>query len=196
MRLQHISSALLPTHYGTFEISVFRSGAKGLEHVALVHKKNSNALPLVRVHSQCLTGDSFGSLRCDCGPQLAASLKLLAKAPFGVLLYLNQEGRGIGLGSKIKAYALQDTGLDTVQANEALGFPADGRRYDVAAQMLKALKINKITLLTNNPDKECQLFKNGITVVAAKPIEIKPQKDNRAYLKTKKTKMGHRLRLV
>jgi 3,4-dihydroxy 2-butanone 4-phosphate synthase/GTP cyclohydrolase II len=194
MSLRKISSARLPTRYGQFTIYVFAEGAR--DHVALVHGKKNSQPPLVRVHSQCLTGDTFGSLRCDCGPQLETSLRRLAKAKHGILLYLNQEGRGIGLANKIKAYALQDKGLDTMEANEALGLPADARRYDVAAHMLKILGVKKIRLLTNNPDKECQLMGSGINVAGTEGLEIKPGRHNRQYLAVKKKKFGHRLTLV
>lgn len=194
--LKLISSAQLPTRFGRFKIIIFRSAPDGLEHVALVKGSVRKQMVLARVHSQCVTGDTFGSLRCDCGEQLHKSLEQIGRAPRGVLLYLNQEGRGIGLGSKIKAYALQDKGLDTVEANEALGFPADARQYRIAALILKKLGVAAIKLLTNNPDKECQLLQSGVKIIGTLPLEIKPNKINRQYLKTKKERFNHRLRLV
>lgn len=191
-----ISAAPLPTKYGAFKIYIFWGNDK-LENVALVHgKQNMHAAALVRVHSQCLTGDTFGSRRCDCGLQLETSLKILGRSKFGVLLYLNQEGRGIGLANKIRAYNLQDNGLDTAEANIRLGFPADARRYDIAAEILNFLKIKNIKLLTNSPDKECQLFHAGIKIAGVVPLEIKPNRVNKKYLQAKKRRFGHNLRLV
>ena len=149
---------------------------------------------LVRVHSQCLTGDVFHSLRCDCGRQLDKAFKLISKAKKGVILYLRQEGRGIGLGNKMKAYELQDKGLDTVEANEYLGFDADLRDYGIGAQILADLGLNKIKLLTNNPQKIVGLEGYGLTIVKRVHLEIKPSKSNRKYLMTKKSKLGHVLR--
>ncbi|MDO8626329.1 MAG: GTP cyclohydrolase II [Candidatus Magasanikbacteria bacterium] len=193
--LKLLSFAPLPTKFGAFQIYVFLSKDK-LEHVALVHGKPRQEPAVVRVHSQCLTGDTFQSRRCDCGSQLTTSLKILGQSKYGVLLYLNQEGRGIGLANKIKTYNLQDQGFDTADANIKLGFPADARRYDIAAAMLNYLKINKILLLTNNPDKECQLFSAGIKIAGTLPLEIKPNRVNKKYLQTKKHRFGHKLRLV
>ncbi len=189
--IQKTASALLPTRYGTFRIAIYRSTADTLEHVALI-KGDLSAQPLlVRVHSECLTGDVFGSLKCDCGPQLEASLQKIGDSPSGLILYLNQEGRNIGLTNKIKAYALQEQGLDTVEANTALGFAPDLRRYDVAAAILADLGVTKIALLTNNPDKIEQLQSYGINIVEQVPLEIPAHDTNRDYLKVKKQKMRH-----
>jgi len=151
----------------------------------------SDSTPLVRLHSECLTGDAFGSLRCDCGQQLKTGMQMVANAGCGAIVYLRQEGRGIGLGNKIRAYALQDKGRDTVEANHELGFPADARTYDIAAAMLQALGINKLRLLSNNPHKHESLKSLGITVEEAVPLIIPPQEFNAEYLKTKAQRMGH-----
>ncbi|MBI2018425.1 GTP cyclohydrolase II [Candidatus Daviesbacteria bacterium] len=187
--------SLLPTKYGTFKLFIYKSLADQSEHVVLLLGKITNPI-LTRVHSQCLTGDTLLSLRCDCGAQLHQSMKLIQKKGQGVILYLNQEGRGIGLTNKIKAYALQDLGLDTVEANTKLGLPIDARGYKIAADMLKDLGISKIYLLTNNPDKEQQLSSFGIDVLQTVPLEIKPNKNNKQYLATKKQKLSHHLREV
>jgi len=186
------ATAQLPTKYGTFNMHVFRSTHDGLEHSALVMGDVQQPM-LTRVHSQCVTGDTFGSLLCDCGEQLHKSLELIAKRGSGILLYLNQEGRGIGLTAKILAYAKQKAGLDTVQANLALGFAADERNYEVAADMLHDLDINDIELLTNNPDKKSALQKYDIRVSKRLGLETKPNAYNRKYLSTKKQKLGHQL---
>ncbi len=190
------ASASLPTRYGTFQLAVYRSDSDNLEHAVLT--KGDLALqPIVtRLHSECLTGDVFGSLKCDCGAQLEISLKMISQAPAGILLYLNQEGRSIGLTNKIKAYALQEQGLDTVEANVALGFAPDLRNYQVAAEILKDLGITSISLLTNNPDKIMQLEKQGIIIAKQIPLETTAQPVNRAYLLTKKKKMGHQFELI
>lgn len=190
-----IASAALPTTYGIFKAIIYRSKDQ-LEHVVLTKGSNFKGPILVRIHSRCLTGDVFSSLRCDCRDQLEVSLAKIGKTKNGVLIYLNQEGRGIGLVNKIKAYALQETGLDTVQANEQLGFSADTRNYKVAAQILKDLNISQISLLTNNPDKVSQLNKFGIIVTQCVPLEIAPNPIDKSYLKTKKHKLGHKLELV
>lgn len=190
------ASATLPTKYGIFKIIVFKTKEDNLEHVALVKGGNFKSGVLVRIHSWCLTGDTFSSLKCDCHEQLQQSLKKIGQARDGVLIYLNQEGRGIGLTNKIKAYALQENGLDTVTANEQLGFTADQRSYNVAAQILKELEINQINLLTNNPDKISQLRNFGIIIKECIPLEIAPNRNNKTYLKTKKYKMSHKLNLV
>ncbi|MCL5784208.1 MAG: GTP cyclohydrolase II [Patescibacteria group bacterium] len=191
-----VASASLPTKYGLFKILVFKSKKDNLEHVALVKGEDFKKEALVRIHSRCLTGDVFSSLRCDCHEQLQKSLQKIGKAKNGVLIYLNQEGRGIGLVNKIKAYALQEAGLDTVQANEQLGFTADTRSYEIAAQILKDLNIQKINLLTNNPDKINQLEALGITITKRIPLETIPNKIDKIYLMTKKNKFGHKLKLV
>ena len=185
----------LRTAYGVFTIAVYESFADRREHMALFLGTLKKS-PLVRIHSQCVTGDAFSSLQCDCGGQLAESMRLLQKAKGGVLLYLDQEGRGIGLANKIKAYALQEKGYDTVDANHALGLPTDARDYKVAADILKDLGVMSVRLLTNNPEKEKQLARHGIIIAARIPLERPPNKVNRAYLKTKKRKMGHQLRSV
>jgi len=162
------------------------------EAVALVRGNlHGRSAPLVRIHSQCLTGDVLASLRCDCRAQLELSLKQIGKAPSGVLLYLPQEGRGIGLMNKLRAYELQDGGMDTVEANEKLGFAADARDYDFSAQVLKQLGAKKIRLLSNNPEKVRQLEAAGIQVVERVPCQPRISKISRAYMKTKKSKMGH-----
>ncbi|HET8923158.1 MAG TPA: GTP cyclohydrolase II [Candidatus Acidoferrum sp.] len=189
-----VARAVLPTRYGRFTIHGFKGRGLQEEAVALVRGNlNGKSLPLVRVHSQCLTGDVLGSLRCDCRAQLELSLKKIAQAPSGILLYLPQEGRGIGLMNKLRAYELQDDGMDTVEANERLGFAADARDYDFSAQILKKLGAKKIRLLSNNPEKVRQLENSGIRVVERVPCQPRISKISRAYLKTKKSKMGHLL---
>jgi len=187
-----VGSSQLPIQQGHFQATVFRD-QKGLEHIALVMGEPSKKAPLVRLHSECLTGDAFGSLRCDCGQQLQTSLQEISDAGLGVLLYLRQEGRGIGLGNKIRAYALQDTGVDTVDANVQLGFPADGREYDIAASMLNKLGVDNIKLLTNNPRKREALEAHGISVLEQLPLVTPAHKHNSHYLQTKATRMGHAL---
>lgn len=194
--LKKVASATLPTNYGIFKIVIYRSPDDKLEHTALIKGQNFTKPVLTRIHSQCLTGESFSSLRCDCKDQLIKALTKIGRAKNGILIYLNQEGRGIGLGNKIKAYGLQEKGFDTVEANEQLGFAADPRSYEVAACILRGLNIKKITLLTNNPDKISQLKKFGIKVTKIIPLEIIPHPIDLNYLKTKKIKMGHKLKLV
>ena len=187
------SVATLPTPYGVFRIEVVTDEG-GLEHVALSMGDLRGPDPvLVRVHSECLTGDAFGSLRCDCGPQLNAALAAVADRGWGCVLYLRQEGRGIGLHAKIQAYHLQDQGADTLDANLMLGHPADGRDYTVAATMLNSLGAGQVSLLTNNPDKVEQLRSYGIDVVERIPLVVGVGDDNRQYLKTKAERMGHQL---
>jgi 3,4-dihydroxy 2-butanone 4-phosphate synthase/GTP cyclohydrolase II len=192
--INEVSAASLPLEpYGDFKIKVFESVVDGSQHVALIRGDINNENPtLVRVHSQCFTGDIFGSLRCDCGWQLQTSLAKIGKEG-GVLLYMNQEGRGIGLANKIKAYALQDHGMDTVEANQKLGFLADHRDYGIAAQILKYLHIQQIRLLTNNPKKIEGMQRYGIDVSGRESIEMPPTKDNITYLLTKREKLGHLL---
>ncbi len=188
-----IGTSILPTDYGVFDIKVFRD-AQGLEHSALSVSSKTDVTPLVRLHSECLTGDAFGSLRCDCGEQLQTSLKMIADHGSGALVYLRQEGRGIGLGNKIRAYALQDEGLDTVDANHQLGFPTDARSYDVAAAILQELNIEKLCLVTNNPDKVAAMKKAGIDVTQQIPLIVEAQAHNANYLNTKADRLGHQLK--
>lgn len=196
MKIAKIASARLPTIYSTFQIIIYKSIKDKLEHSVLLKGKVSKRPTLVRVHSQCFTGDILSSLRCDCREQLVESLTKIGKARNGVLIYLNQEGRGIGLANKIKAYALQDKGYDTIEANKRLGFAPDARDYETAAAVLKDLNIQKIVLLSNNPDKARQLENYGIKVIKYISLEITPNKINKHYLKTKKDKLGHKLTLV
>lgn len=192
--VERVATATLPTVHGEFTIHGYRAryDATEAEHVALVMGDVANGEPvLVRVHSECLTGDVFGSARCDCGEQVAAALAAIAREGRGVLVYLRQEGRGIGLMNKLRAYELQDGGLDTVEANEQLGFKADQREYGVGVQILLDLGVKRVRLLTNNPHKLVSLY--GLEVVGRQPLEIPAGDRNRAYLDTKRRKMGHLL---
>ena len=192
-----VAHAVLPTRYGKFTIYGFAGRGPHEEAVALVRGKlNGKAAPLVRVHSQCLTGDVLTSLRCDCRAQLELSMQRIARAPSGILLYLPQEGRGIGLMNKLRAYQLQDDGMDTVEANVSLGFAADAREYEFPAKILKKLGATRIRLLSNNPDKVQQLESAGVRVVERVPCLPKISKVSRAYMHTKKSKMGHLLQDV
>src|SRR5277367_3038226 len=193
-----VARADLPTRFGDFEILGIKGAGADEEAVALVRgdlrasgRRGAKQAPLVRIHSQCLTGDVLASERCDCRAQLELSLEKIAKAPAGVLLYLPQEGRGIGLMNKLRAYQLQDGGMDTVEANESLGFAADAREYEFPAEILKELGAKRIRLLSNNPDKVRQLESSGIRVVQRVPCQPRISKTSRAYLQTKKSKMGH-----
>ena len=193
-KLNLVAQAALPTRYGRFRILGFEGNGPNEEAAALVRGNlNGKAAPLVRVHSQCLTGDVLSSLRCDCRAQLELSLKKIAQAGSGILIYLPQEGRGIGLMNKLRAYELQDNGMDTVEANEKLGFAADAREYEFPARILKKLGAKRIRLLSNNPEKVRQLENAGIHVVERVPCQPRVSKISRAYLKVKKSKMGHLL---
>jgi 3,4-dihydroxy 2-butanone 4-phosphate synthase/GTP cyclohydrolase II len=184
----------LPTDYGEFELHMYRSLVDGSHHLALVMGKISKTKPtLVRVHSECLTGDVFGSMRCDCGDQLHAALRQIQEAGNGVLVYMRQEGRGIGLPAKIHAYKLQEQGLDTVEANERLGFPAELRDYGIGAQILFDLGVRKLRFLTNNPKKVIGIDGYGLHITEVVPIKFEPNPHNAKYLETKRVKMGHLL---
>ncbi|RMH72220.1 MAG: GTP cyclohydrolase II [Gemmatimonadetes bacterium] len=182
----------LPTRYGDFKIYIFHNNRDSKEHLAIVNGSvtHKEAVP-ARIHSECLTGEVFGSLKCDCAAQLEWALKYIAQQACGILLYLRQEGRGIGLGNKIRAYALQEEGLDTIEANHQLGFSDDLREYDIAAAMLKSLKVRSVKLITNNPHKISSLGDYGIPVIERIPVVIEPSEYNREYLKTKMEKAGH-----
>ena len=189
-----VATAGLPTRFGRFEVIGIKGRGPQDEAVAIRHGRlKRGKAPLVRIHSQCLTGDVFASQRCDCRAQLELSLRKIAKAPSGIVLYLPQEGRGIGLINKLKAYELQDEGLDTVEANRRLGFAADSRDYDFAAAALKALDVRSVRLLSNNPDKIAQLERSGIRVVERIPCRPRTNHHSRAYLRTKQSKLGHLL---
>lgn len=195
-KLKIIATAKLPTQFGKFVVVAFCNNVDKKEHLAIVKGdvKGKSQVPL-RLHSECLTGDVFHSLRCDCRAQLEAALKKISKLPRGVILYMRQEGRGIGLTNKIRAYELQDKGYDTVQANLALGFPSDIRDYRAAAGMIHELGMKSINLITNNPDKIRKLLDAGVKVVKRIPHEFGRQKYNTAYLDVKKSKMSHLLRM-
>ncbi|MDO8688515.1 MAG: bifunctional 3,4-dihydroxy-2-butanone-4-phosphate synthase/GTP cyclohydrolase II [Dehalococcoidia bacterium] len=190
--IHRVADAKLPTSYGDFKIVAYRSDVDANQHVVLVKGEvASGESILVRVHSECLTGDVFSSIRCDCGDQLRQSIQMVADEGRGVVIYMRQEGRGIGLHNKLKAYELQDSGMDTVEANEALGFEPDLRNYGVGAQILKDLGIKKLRLMTNNPRKIVGLDGYGLEVTERVPIIIEPNPSNFKYLNTKRTKMGH-----
>ncbi len=193
--IEMVAEARLPSDHGDFVLRVYQNNIDGKEHVAVIKGEISPDKPLlVRVHSECLTGDIFASRRCDCGPQLHAALDLIEREGSGVVLYMRQEGRGIGLVNKIKAYALQEQGLDTVEANTHLGFPPDPRDYGIGAQILHDLGVRKMRLMTNNPKKRVGLQSHGLEVVELVGLEIAPTKENLGYLETKRDKMGHVLR--
>ncbi len=187
-----VSRAKLPTRFGDFEIAVFQNNKDGKEHLAIIRGNVKEAMEVpVRIHSQCQTGDLFGSLRCDCREQLEHALTTFGKMDRAILLYLKQEGRGIGLANKIRAYHLQEQGLDTVEANEALGMPDDARTYEISAAMIKLLEVKSIILFTNNPRKIKGMEENGIVVARREAIIIPPNPYNKEYLSTKKKKSGH-----
>ena len=185
------ADAVLPTAFGDFRIRAFRDPGDGKEHAILYVGDLSEGSPLVRVHSECLTGDAFHSLRCDCGPQLHASMKAIQERGHGAIAYMRQEGRGSGLYSKMQAYALQDIGMDTLDANLALGLPADARKYDFAAEMLYSMGIQSIELVANNPDKRDQLTQYGIKISNRVPIIVGQCAENQHYMQTKGSRMGH-----
>jgi len=188
------ADARLPTEYGDFRIRVFHEESTGFDHVALTLGDLTGPDPvLVRVHSECLTGDAFGSLRCDCGAQLDAAMRQIQDVGWGCLVYLRQEGRGIGLHAKIQAYNLQDRGADTLDANLLLGHPVDARDYRIASEILRAFEIDGVCLLTNNPDKVRQLGQHGIDVVETMPLVAGVGDENREYLATKIDRMGHEI---
>ncbi|NQT06499.1 MAG: bifunctional 3,4-dihydroxy-2-butanone-4-phosphate synthase/GTP cyclohydrolase II [Candidatus Omnitrophica bacterium] len=191
--IERVTEANLPTEFGQFKLIVYESIIEGEHHLALVKGEIKDRDVLVRVHSQCLTGDVLGSLRCDCGRQLKEATSMIAKEDAGVILYMRQEGRGIGLVNKLKAYKLQDHGLDTVDANLALGFDPDLRDYGIGAQILVDLGVKNIRLLTNNPQKIVGLEGYGLKVVERVPLEVEPSKECESYLKAKKDRMGHKL---
>jgi len=187
---------MLPTEWGDFNLYAYKQKTTGQEHLALIKGEWKKDEPiLVRVHSSCLTGDIFGSCRCDCGPQLHEAMKMIDEAGKGVIVYMNQEGRGIGLLNKLKAYKLQEEGLDTVEANIKLGFDSDERDYGVGAQILRDLGVSKMKLMTNNPKKRAGLIGYGLEIVEVIPIEIKSNQHNKEYLLTKRNKLGHILKL-
>jgi len=196
-RLVHrVAKTTLPTRYGEFKLTLFEDELQGHQHVALVKgDPRPDRDVLVRVHSECLTGDVFGSLRCDCGVQLGRALRMIDEEGEGVFVYMRQEGRGIGLSNKLKAYELQDRGRDTVEANEELGFPPDLRDYGIGAQILADLGVRRIRLLTNNPRKVVGLEGYGLKIVERVPIQVEPTERNRRYLSTKREKLGHLLDL-
>src|SRR4051812_9210277 len=192
-----VASSTLPTEFGRFDIHVFENGGDGEEHVALIcGDLDDGEDVLTRLHSSCVTGDIFHSARCDCGPQLQAAMQRVSEEGRGIILYLSQEGRGIGLANKIKAYALQDQGLDTVEANEMLGFAADGRDYGVGVQILRDLGVRSMRLLSNNPRKLAGVTGDGLIVSELLPIEMPVSDSTRRYLTTKKEKLGHQLTTV
>jgi len=187
-----VAEARLPTKYGEFKAIAYRSQVDPGEHIAMtIGTWNADQPVLVRIHSECLTGDVFGSLRCDCGEQIEMALTILGKEGAGVFLYMRQEGRGIGLHNKIKAYSLQDGGLDTIEANNKLGFEADLRHYGIGAQILQDLGVKKLRLLTNNPRKVSGISGFDLEIVERVPVEASVTDENRDYMRTKKVRMGH-----
>ena len=193
--IKRIAETVIPTDVGNFKVFIYESLIDKYHHLALVKGKPNKRKTLVRVHSECLTGDVFGSKRCDCGEQLRIAMKLISRSQAGVILYMRQEGRGIGLANKLRAYELQDKGLDTVEANKALGFKPDLRDYGIGAQILSDLGLKNIRLLTNNPKKIVGLEGYGLKVVERVPLVVRPTRMNRKYLATKKEKLGHEIRV-
>jgi len=186
----------MPTEHGDFDLVAYEDKTNGEEHLALIKGEwDENEPVLTRVHSSCITGDIFGSCRCDCGPQLHAAMKKVQEEGKGIILYMNQEGRGIGMLNKLKAYKLQEEGYDTVQANEKLGFKADQRDYGIGAQILRDLKVRKMRLMTNNPKKRTALIGYGLEIVENVPLEIESNQHNRFYLETKRDRMGHEIKV-
>ncbi len=194
--IERVSQTIIPTEYGTYKLILYRDKINSKFHIALTMGELDNAATLVRVHSECLTGDVFGSLRCDCGRQLKKAIEIIGHDKKGVVLYMSQEGRGIGLADKIRAYSLQDKGMDTVEANEALGHKADLRDYGIGAQILVDLGLKNIRILTNNPRKIVGLEGHGLAVIERVHLEIAPNPSNYNYLKTKKEKLGHNLNIT
>jgi GTP cyclohydrolase II len=194
LRVEHVATAKLPTKYGDFQIVAFKNNRDGKDHVAII-KGDIEGQERVscRIHSECLTGDAFGSLKCDCGPQLEAALEQIEELGQGIILYMRQEGRGIGLANKVRAYSLQDQGMDTVEANLHLGFDDDLRDYAIAAEMLRILAPTSVTLMTNNPRKLEGLREAGIKIDERVPLKITPNLHNKRYLNTKRDKSGHLL---
>jgi 3,4-dihydroxy 2-butanone 4-phosphate synthase/GTP cyclohydrolase II len=190
--VKRVADVHLPTRFGDFQLIAYEDRISGDNHLALIKGEWQEDDPvLVRVHSQCVTGDIFGSLRCDCGEQLGRALRQVEESGRGAVLYMKQEGRGIGLINKLRAYELQEKGLDTVEANEALGFQMDHRDYGIGCQILRDLGIRKLSLLTNNPNKRVALAGYGLEIVERVPLEIVPNGENARYLKTKRDRMGH-----
>ncbi len=190
--VEFLAEARVPTEHGSFTMKLFREKATGLEHVAMVMGDVAGSA-LVRVHSECMTGDVFGSLRCDCGPQLHFAMSEIGKKGSGVVVYLRQEGRGIGLANKLRAYQLQDQGMDTVEANQHLGFAPDLRTFDAAAEILSYLGINSVRLMTNNPRKVDTLTQHGVKIEERVPVRSDVQAENERYLGTKARKLGHHI---
>lgn len=194
LKVELFATADLPSKHGQFQIVAFKNNRDDKDHVAIIHGDvQGKESVLTRIHSECLTGDVFKSLKCDCGPQLDLALQQIAAAKEGIVLYMRQEGRGIGLANKVKAYSLQDKGLDTVEANLHLGFDDDLRDYEISAEMLKLLGVKSITLMTNNPAKVDGLIEAGIAIDERQPIKTTPNPHNSKYLKTKRDKSGHLL---
>jgi GTP cyclohydrolase II len=193
--IERVAEANLPTEFGLFRIVGFVAKETAEEYIALVKGELDSSRPsLVRIHSQCLTGDVFHSVKCDCGRQLEFAMKRIEAEGHGVIIYQQQEGRGIGIINKIRAYALQDAGLDTVEANLSLGFEADLRQYECCAEIVKQLGLRRVRIMSNNPDKIAALERAGIEIVERVPIELEPNETSRGYMKTKKEKMGHLLK--